>query len=78
MLRTIPYRGRLLMLENDRPGAPSVVVISYRLWQQRFGGDEQIVGRTLRANATATTVVGVLPPDFQFMGSDVDCGVLCD
>jgi putative ABC transport system permease protein len=71
-LRIKPHRGRLLTAADDRPGAPKVLVISYRLWQQRFGGDEALIGQSLRVNAAPATVVGVLPQEFQFMGPQVD------
>lgn len=67
-----PHKGRLIADGDDSPGTPPVVVISYRLWQQLFGGDGRVLGQVLRANATAATVVGVMPPQFQFMGSEVD------
>jgi len=62
-----PVLGRLFTEEDDRTDGPSnVVVISYRLWQQRFGGETSALGRTLRLDGTETTVVGVLPPSFRF------------
>lgn len=67
-----PHIGRLIAAEDDRSGSPPVVMISYRLWQQLFGGEQGVLGQVLRANARAVTVVGVMPPQFQFMGSAVD------
>jgi putative ABC transport system permease protein len=52
------------MAEDAAEGAPSVVVISYGLWQRRYGGDEGIVGRKITLNSRPVTVVGVMPPDF--------------
>lgn len=67
-----PQMGRLIGPEDDRPGDPPVIVISHRLWQQLMGGDPGVVGQVLRANARVVTVVGVMPPQFQFMGPEVD------
>ncbi|MGH7720883.1 MAG: ADOP family duplicated permease, partial [Gemmatimonadaceae bacterium] len=51
---------------EDQPGAPPVVVISSRLWKQRFGGDSAMLGRTIVIDGTEHRVVGILPPSFQF------------
>ena len=56
-----PSAGRLLRSDDDSAGAPAVVVLGYRLWRQEFGGDSTVVGRELRLNGQAYTVVGVLP-----------------
>ena len=49
---------------TDNTGDP--VVLSYGFWQQRFGGEPQALGRTLRLDDRVATIVGVMPPDFQF------------
>lgn len=59
-----PVAGRLLNESDDRPDAPRVVVISYRLWQRRYGGASDIIGTPVRINAEPAVVVGVLPPHF--------------
>ena len=59
-----PIRGRTFAAEDAAEGAPNVVVISYGLWQRRYGGDEGIVGRKITLNSNPVTVVGVMPPDF--------------
>jgi predicted permease len=60
-----PHIGRLLTPSDDvTPGAHPVVVLSYRYWQRRFGGDPSIVGKTLRLTGYPMTVIGVSPPGF--------------
>jgi predicted permease len=56
-----PAAGRLLQEPDDHPGAPPIVVLGHRLWQRRFGGSPDVVGRALRINGEPHTVVGVLP-----------------
>jgi predicted permease len=61
-----PILGRGMTPEDARPGAPDVAVLSYGIWQRRFGGDPQVVGKPITLNGTPYTVVGVLPTDFQW------------
>lgn len=61
-----PLLGRLFLPNEDKPGASPVVVLSHTLWQQRFGGDPNIIGRTLTFNAQPYTVIGVMPKGFEF------------
>jgi predicted permease len=63
--------GRGFMPDEDRPGGAPVAIISYRLWQMRFGGDPKAVGARLVFDAKAYTVVGIAPAGFQVSG-DVD------
>jgi len=58
--------GRTLEPEDDRPEAPRVAVITYGLWQRRFGGDASLVGQPLELNGMSYTLVGILPPNFFF------------
>jgi putative ABC transport system permease protein len=55
--------GRVFTAEEDQPGN-NVAVLSHRLWQRRFGGDPNIVGRTLRFDNDSVKVIGVMPPGF--------------
>ncbi len=64
--RVPPLLGRYLMDEDERPGAPAVVVIGHRVWQTRFGGRGDVVGATVRMGTTEHTVVGVMPEGFAF------------
>jgi putative ABC transport system permease protein len=67
-LRVQAALGRLFTNEEDKPGAPAVVVLSHELWQRRFGGNPSILNQSLTFNDRAYTVVGVMPPDFRFSG----------
>ncbi|HJQ22317.1 MAG TPA: ABC transporter permease [Blastocatellia bacterium] len=69
-----PALGRVFTAEEDRPEAGNVAIISYPLWQSRYGGDAGIVGRDILLNDTKYTVVGVMPRGFQlldFMGTEI-------
>jgi len=67
VLGTTPAAGRLLVPDDDSgaPGSHPVMVISYELWQRRFGGDRNVVGQTVPLNGTPFAIVGVTPPGFQ-------------
>jgi hypothetical protein len=58
--------GRVLRADDERSGAPSVVVIGHDLWRAQFGGDPDIVGRPLLIGGAPFSVVGVMPPAFRF------------
>ena len=61
-----PILGRAFTPEDDRPGAPHVVILSEGLWQGRYAGDPKIIGRNITIGGAAYTVVGVMPGTFQF------------
>lgn len=65
LLRIKPVAGREFGPEDDRPGAESVTMLSYDIWQSRYGG-ETIVGHAVRVNGTPSTIIGVMPPGFAF------------
>jgi predicted permease len=67
-----PLMGRSFSKEEDTPGGPPVAIISTNLWQRRFGGDPQIVGKTINIAGFAHTVVGVLPSTFKFPFAETD------
>jgi len=67
--------GRTLEPEDDRPGVPRVAVMTYGLWQRRFGGDPSLVGQPLELNGASYTLVGILPPSFFFPIPDAELAV---
>jgi predicted permease len=71
LLGVQPVRGRLFSKQEDRrPG--QVTLISYRLWQSWFGGDESIIGRKVELNSVPMTIIGVMPKDFYFLDREID------
>lgn len=64
-------RGRAFLPEEDRPGAMPVIIISYRLWQRRYGGNPDAIGRRLVFGARSYTVEGITPAGLRLSG-DVD------
>jgi putative ABC transport system permease protein len=58
--------GRTFQLENETPGREQVAVLSYGLWQKRFGGDPNIVSKTVMLDGKKIEVMGVMPQDFSF------------
>ena len=71
VLKVKPVLGRAFLPEegSDKPGAFPVAVISYRMWQNRFHGDHNVLGKEIRLNRHQLTIIGVAPPDFR--GSSV-------
>ncbi len=63
--------GRHFTLDEGEPGGPNVVMISGGYWLRRFAGSPDVIGRTILADGTARTIIGVMPPDFEFL-HDVD------
>ncbi|HEU5130825.1 MAG TPA: ABC transporter permease, partial [Pyrinomonadaceae bacterium] len=70
LLGVQPLLGRSFLTEEDRPGANKVVVLSYSLWQSRYGGDRNILNREILLNGEKHSVVGVMPASFQFFEKD--------
>jgi len=67
-----PVLGRTFQEGEDAPGKNGVCVISYGLWQRRFGGDPNVLGRRLILNNLPTEIVGVMPAGFKFPRIDID------
>lgn len=61
-----PLHGRTFTAQEDTPGNNHVVLLSYALWQRRFGGNKDIVGQSINLDNEPATVVGIMPPDFDF------------
>jgi putative ABC transport system permease protein len=61
-----PHVGRTFLAEENEPGRTDVAILEYRFWQQRFGGDPTVVGRTIQLDGVPTEVVGVMPHGFSF------------
>lgn len=70
-----PALGRLLDPSDDSPNAPPVVVLSYPYWNGRFGGDSDIIGKTISINGRAMTVIGVTQPEFRGANLDITADV---
>lgn len=66
LLGVPPLLGRLFIPGEDRLGAEHETILSYKLWQRRFGGDPGILGKQITLDGGAYTVVGVMPPAFKF------------
>ena len=76
LLKVKPLLGRTFLPEEvrDQEGGAPVAVISYRMWQIRFGGDPKVLGKTIRLNRQQLTIVGVAPKEFH----GTTAGVLYD
>src|SRR5215510_9509276 len=62
VLRINALHGRVFTNDEDKPGGTPVVVLSYALWQRRFGGQQSILNQNLTLNGRPYTVIGVMPP----------------
>jgi putative ABC transport system permease protein len=72
VLGVSPLLGRGFVAQEELTGAPAVVMISRRLWQQRFGSDPKIAGTVIDLAGVPHTIIGVLPQDFQFPFAGLD------
>jgi Acidobacterial duplicated orphan permease len=73
MLGVQPIMGRLFTAEEDQPGRDRVALLSYAFWQKQFGGDPNVLGKTIwrTSDRQPFTIIGVLPEDFQFVRENV-------
>jgi putative ABC transport system permease protein len=72
LLGVSPLLGRAVSEADDRPKGPRVAVISYRLWQRRFGGDPNVIGRVVHLDDLPSEIIGVMPASFRFIYPDND------
>lgn len=70
--RTTALVGRTFTPEEEKPGAPPVVVLSYALWQRRYGGDRAIIGRDVSIDGVMRAIVGVMPPRYELPSERID------
>jgi predicted permease len=70
-----PAIGRVFGRDDDQPGREQVVVLSHRLWSRQFGSDPAIVGRDITLNQRPHTVLGVMPPSFDFTSDGAELWV---
>ena len=66
VLRVNALHGRVFTNDEDKPGGTPVVVLSYGLWQRRFGGQQSIVGQAITLNGKSYTVIGVMPESYAY------------
>ena len=78
MLRVPPVVGRSFEYPDGTPGRAATTILSYGLWQRRFGGDRTIIGRTIRLSDAPHTVIGVMPRGFQFPHARVQAWIPVD
>jgi len=64
VLKVGPLKGRTFLPDEDQPGKPRVAVLGYGAWQRHFGGDPEIVGKSVLLDDQASSIVGVMPVDF--------------
>ncbi|MGH9862569.1 MAG: ABC transporter permease [Candidatus Acidiferrales bacterium] len=64
--------GRIFAREEDQPGKNRVAVLDHGFWQRQFGGDPTLVGQSISLNGESYTVIGVMPPGFNYPPDDVD------
>lgn len=67
LLGVTPELGRNFLPDEDKAGGSRVMILSYGLWQRRYGGDRDILGRDILLNGQKHTVVGVMPSSFRFL-----------
>lgn len=72
MLGVEAAAGRMLVPDDDNPNNTRVVVLSYGLWQRRFGGTSDVVGKPLTLNNDSYTIIGVLPPRFVIPNAETE------
>jgi putative ABC transport system permease protein len=72
LLRVDPLLGRAFTRDEDVPGAPRLAILSYGMWETEFGGDRNILGRSITIADAPVTVIGVMPASFEFPGPEFE------
>ena len=67
LLGVKPALGRLFTREDDSPGTPETALLSYGYWRQKFGGDPNVIGRSITLDGKPREIIGVLPQNFHFL-----------
>jgi predicted permease len=67
LLGVVPVLGRLFTRDDDSPGKPATVLLSYAYWHQKFGGATSVIGRSITVDAKPRVIIGVLPNGFHFL-----------
>jgi predicted permease len=75
LLGTQAEKGRIFATGENQPGQDRLVILSHALWQGKFNGDPQIIGRQIRIGGMAREVIGIMPANFVFPSSDVQLWV---
>ncbi len=70
-----PQLGRVFTVEEEQIGQDKVAILSYGLWQRRFGGDPNILGQQILVSDVSRTVIGVMPPSFKYPHKDAEIWV---
>ena len=70
ILGVTPVLGRLFTSEDDSPGSPETVLLTYGYWHQKFGGDSSVIGRSITLDGKPREIIGVLPRGFHFLDYD--------
>ncbi len=66
LLRVRPVVGRSFQVGDDAPGAPLKVLLGYRVWEERYGADPDVLGKDVKVNGELATIIGVMPEGFRF------------
>jgi predicted permease len=72
VLGTEPFLGRVFSTQEQQTGHTQAVVLSYRIWQNRFGSNPEIAGKSVLLNGESCVIIGVMPRNFRFPSEDVD------
>jgi predicted permease len=66
VLRVAPTLGRGFVEGDEQPGAPYTAILAHDVWQNRFGGEADVLGAVIKANGEQATIIGVMPEEFGF------------